>query len=69
MYEKSNRAVLLGTSSFWEGVDLDHKSLKIVVMVRLPFDTPNHPMFQAKSRHLEEHNKMRFIIGCYHRLF
>ncbi len=60
MYEKSNRAVLLGTSSFWEGVDLDHKSLKIVVMVRLPFDTPNHPMFQAKSRHLEEHNKNAF---------
>lgn len=60
LFEKSDKALLLGTSSFWEGIDIYNESLKIVVMVRLPFDTPNHPMFQVKAKHLEERNKNAF---------
>ncbi len=42
-------SILLGTSSFWEGVDLGNQSLKILVMTRLPFNVPSDPIFSARS--------------------
>ena len=43
------RSVLLGTSSFWEGVDLAGESLKVLVLARLPFNVPTEPVFAARS--------------------
>ncbi len=40
-------AVLLGTDSFWEGVDLPGKDLEILVITRLPFPVPTDPVFTA----------------------
>ncbi|RPF55792.1 ATP-dependent DNA helicase DinG [Aquisalibacillus elongatus] len=60
LYEKSDQAILLGTNSFWEGIDIQSQSVKIIIMVRLPFDAPNHPLFQAKSKYLEHENKNPF---------
>ncbi|TFB23988.1 ATP-dependent DNA helicase DinG [Filobacillus milosensis] len=60
MFEKSNQSILLGTSSFWEGIDIQGQSVKMIVMVRLPFDTPNHPMFHAKSKQLESKKQNAF---------
>ena len=42
-------AVLLGTSSFWEGVDLPGDLLRVVVVARLPFSVPTDPVFAARS--------------------
>jgi DNA polymerase-3 subunit epsilon/ATP-dependent DNA helicase DinG len=42
-------AVLLGTSSFWEGVDVAGEALSAVVVVRLPFAVPTDPVFAARS--------------------
>lgn len=42
-------AMLLGTDSFWEGVDVPGKALELVVITRLPFDVPSDPVFQARS--------------------
>lgn len=41
--------VLLGTTSFWEGVDVVGEALSVLVMVRLPFNVPNEPIFAARS--------------------
>lgn len=41
-------AVLLGTSSFWEGVDVKGKALSLVVIDRLPFASPGDPVFKAR---------------------
>jgi ATP-dependent DNA helicase DinG len=41
--------VLLGTSSFWEGVDIPGDALTCLAIVRLPFQPPNHPLVEAKS--------------------
>lgn len=41
-------AVLLGTSSFWEGVDVKGKALSVVVIDRLPFASPGDPVFKAR---------------------
>jgi Rad3-related DNA helicase len=43
------RAVLLGTSSFWEGVDVVGDALSCLVIARLPFTVPTDPVFAARS--------------------
>lgn len=43
------RAVLLGTRSFWEGVDIPGEALQAVMLVKIPFDVPSDPVFAARS--------------------
>jgi ATP-dependent DNA helicase DinG len=46
---KSNpRAVLFGTDSFWQGVDVPGDALKNVIITRLPFSVPDHPLTEAR---------------------
>ncbi len=42
-------SVLLGTSSFWEGVDLPGDALQVLLVARLPFSVPSDPVFSARS--------------------
>ncbi|MDA8146955.1 MAG: exonuclease domain-containing protein [Thermaerobacter sp.] len=44
--------VLLGSASFWEGVDVPGEELSCVVLVRLPFQPPSHPVAQARCEAL-----------------
>ena len=46
--------VILGTSSFWEGVDLSGGILKALVLARLPFHVPTDPIFAARSDQYED---------------
>ncbi len=47
---KSNpRTVLLGTSSFWEGIDVVGDALSVLVIAKLPFSVPSDPVFAARS--------------------
>jgi DNA polymerase-3 subunit epsilon/ATP-dependent DNA helicase DinG len=46
--------VLLGTASFWEGVDIPGGALKAIVMARLPFNVPTEPVFAARSQLFED---------------
>ncbi len=47
--QPDSRAVLLGTRSFWEGVDVPGPALQAVLLVKLPFDVPSDPIFAARS--------------------
>ncbi len=47
-------SVLLGTSSFWEGVDLPSGMLKALVLTRLPFQVPTDPIVKARSNQYED---------------
>ncbi len=47
-FRELGNAVLLGTSSFWEGVDVPGSALACVVIDKLPFAAPSDPVFQAK---------------------
>jgi len=47
------RAVLFGTRSFWEGVDVPGAALQAILIVRLPFDVPSDPIFAARSETFE----------------
>ena len=48
-FMQNPRAVLLGTASFWEGVDLAGDALSVLIVARLPFNVPTEPVFQARS--------------------
>ncbi len=54
-------SVLLGTSSFWEGVDIPGDTLSCLAIVRLPFKPPNHPVVEAKCEKLREQNENPFM--------
>ncbi len=47
-------AVLFGTDSFWTGVDVPGDALAQVVITRLPFDPPTHPITEAKCDHIRD---------------
>jgi ATP-dependent DNA helicase DinG len=47
-------AVLFGTDSFWTGVDVPGDALAQVIITRLPFDPPTHPVTEAKSEHIRD---------------
>jgi DNA polymerase-3 subunit epsilon/ATP-dependent DNA helicase DinG len=51
--QEDSKAVLLGTRSFWEGVDIPGPALQAVVIVRIPFDVPTDPVFAARSETFE----------------
>ncbi len=48
------RTVLLGTSSFWEGVDVVGDALSVLVIAKLPFNVPNDPVFAARSEQFQQ---------------
>ena len=50
----AGRAVLLGTQSFWEGVDLPGDRLRCVIIAKLPFPVPDDPLVQGRSERYED---------------
>jgi len=53
-FKATERAVLLGTKSFWEGVDVPGDSLSVVIITKLPFDVPTDPLIAARSEMYED---------------
>jgi ATP-dependent DNA helicase DinG len=53
-FREAERAVLLGTRSFWEGVDIPGDALSVLVIVKLPFDVPSDPIIAARSETFED---------------
>jgi DNA polymerase-3 subunit epsilon/ATP-dependent DNA helicase DinG len=53
-FRSSERAVLLGTRAFWEGVDVPGDALSVLVIVKLPFDVPSDPIIAARSEMFED---------------
>jgi len=53
-FKTTPRSVLLGTRSFWEGIDVVGPALSCLVIVRLPFSVPSDPVFAARSRTFED---------------
>jgi ATP-dependent DNA helicase DinG len=60
-FQDSRACVLLGTSSFWEGVDIPGDALSCLAIVRLPFQPPNHPLVEAKCETLKKNNQNPFM--------
>ncbi len=52
-FRRSGRAILLGTASFWEGVDVPGRPLRGIVLEKLPFRVPTEPVTAARVEALE----------------
>ena len=46
--------MLFGVASFWQGVDVPGKALTDVVITRLPFEVPTHPLQKARQKRTEQ---------------
>ena len=53
-FREHGNAILLGTNSFWEGVDVRGEALSCVLIDKIPFAAPDDPILQAKIDHLRE---------------
>jgi ATP-dependent DNA helicase DinG len=59
-FQRFDKAILFGTNSFWEGVDIPGEDLSCLIMVRLPFSPPNEPINQSKCDRLKKEGKNAF---------
>lgn len=53
-FKADPRAVLLGTDSFWQGVDVPGDALQNVIITKLPFSVPDQPLLQARLEAIRE---------------
>ena len=52
--------MLFGVASFWQGVDIPGDALRHVVIARLPFEVPTHPLQRARCDRLEQAGRQPF---------
>ncbi|MDG5813898.1 helicase C-terminal domain-containing protein [Chitinispirillales bacterium ANBcel5] len=62
-FKQGSGMILMGTDSFWEGIDAPGKSCEIVIIPRLPFPVPTHPLTRAVAQKFETQNGESFF--CY----
>jgi ATP-dependent DNA helicase DinG len=60
-YINDDGSILMGTHSFWQGIDLPGDLLKGVIIARLPFAVPDSPIMEAKFEKLKNDGKNPFV--------
>ena len=59
-FKDHGRAVLLGTDTYWTGIDIQGPALTQVIIPRLPFANPSHPVVQARTEWYQEKGRSAF---------
>ena len=60
-FRESGQAILFGTDSFWEGVDVPGRALRALVLTKLPFKVPSEPLTAARLERLAEQGQDGFM--------
>lgn len=60
-FRRENRCVLFGTDSFWQGVDVPGDALQNVIIAKLPFSVPDHPLLEARFELIKERGGNPFM--------
>jgi ATP-dependent DNA helicase DinG len=60
-FKDTPNAVLFATASFWEGVSVDGDQLSCVIIDRIPFQSPDDPVYEAKCEQLKEEEGMSWF--------
>jgi len=61
-FRENPRSILFGVDSFWSGVDVPGEALSNVIITRLPFTTPDHPLTEARMEAIEEEGGRPFEL-------
>jgi len=59
-FRTTPNAVLFGTASFWQGIDVRGEALSCVIIDKLPFAVPSDPVVAARQRHLDQQGRSSF---------
>ena len=60
-FRAHSKSVLIGSSTFWEGVDVPGPNLRHIIIPRLPFEVPTHPLQEARVEDFEAQGKSSFL--------
>jgi ATP-dependent DNA helicase DinG len=60
-FREAENAILLGTDSFWEGVDVPGRALRALILNKLPFKVPSEPITAARLERLAEEGRDGFL--------
>jgi predicted DnaQ family exonuclease/DinG family helicase len=60
-FKKNSHSILLGTDSFWEGIDVPGQALEVLILTKIPFDVPTDPIIQAKAEMIEREGGNSFM--------
>lgn len=60
LFKNSGNGVLLGTDSYWTGIDIPGPALSHLIITRLPFENPTHPIKQAQAEFLQKNGQHPF---------
>lgn len=60
-FREDVHSILFGTDSFWTGVDVPGEALSNVIVTRLPFEVPDHPLVQSRYEHIRERGGSPFF--------
>ena len=60
-FREAGNAILLGTDSFWEGVDVPGRALRVLLICKLPFKVPSEPLTAARLERLAEQGEDGFM--------
>lgn len=60
-FKKNKKTLLLGANTFWEGVDFPEEDLRIVIVARLPFDSPERPLTKWHHQQLQQVGENPFM--------
>ncbi|MFH1784136.1 MAG: helicase C-terminal domain-containing protein, partial [bacterium] len=60
-FKSKENSVLLGTTTFWQGVDVPGRALECVIITKLPFAVPDDPVVEARMELLREQGKNPFL--------
>ncbi|HRP70424.1 MAG TPA: ATP-dependent DNA helicase, partial [Turneriella sp.] len=60
-FRKDKNSILLGSQSFWQGIDIAGDNLRLLIITKLLFTPPDDPIFKARSENLEAQGKKPFF--------